>query len=377
MRPMTVEELRQLMARHTPPCISIYLPTRRGGAPEDKKHYETLVKRARDQARKNLPPAEVDKLITPLHGLEQAPIWSDMLDGLAVFRSHDSLQYYRLPAAVPELAVVADSFHIRPLLGFLQTNRNYYLLNLSQNHVAFYKGNASGLGPVDLSRLPRSLTDALGIEERERSIHVHFGAGGGNNPIYGGASKNDTSRDEDLARFFRAIDHALWEVLRDEHVPLVLAAPERSNAMYRTISRYPHLAADGLIGNYARSSLAELHERAWPIVQQEIGKREGEVLERYQSLVSRARALDEIRAIAQFAVQGRVRDLLLAKDAYLWGTLDKSSGAVALHGEPHDARDDDILDDIAEAVLLRGGQVYSVGKEHMPSKSPVAATLRW
>lgn len=376
MRPMTVEELRQLMAQHTPPCISIYLPTRRGGAPEDRKHYEGLVKRARDLASKNLPPAKVEKLITPLVGFAEEPVWSDMLDGLAIFRSYDTLVYYRLPSPVPELLVEADSFHIRPLLGFLQTNRNYYLLNLSQNHVAFFKGNANGLGPVDLSRLPSSLTDALGIEARERSLSVHSGARG-RNAIYGGVSKNDTSRDEDLARFFRAIDQALWEVLRDENVPLVLAAAERSNAMYRTISRYPHLAADGLIGNYARASLAELHERAWPIVQREISVRETHVLERYQSLVSRARALEDVRAIAQFAVQGRVRDLMLAKDSYLWGTLDKTSGTVALHGEPHDARDDDVLDDIAEAVLLRGGEVYSIDKERMPSKSPIAATLRW
>ena len=37
----------------------------------------------------------------------------------------------------------------------------------------------------------------------------------------------------------------------------------------------------------------------------------------------------------------------------------------------------DVLDDLAEAVLLRGGEVFSVEKARMPSKSPVAAILRW
>jgi hypothetical protein len=377
MHPLTVDELRRLMAQQAPPCISIYLPTRRGGSHEDKKRYEGLVRRARELVHSNLSTSAVSELIDPLNELASLPLSADALEGLAVFRSTDTLLYYRLPASVPELTLVAESFHIRPLLAFLQTNRNYYLLNLSQNHVAFFKGNASGLAPVDLRGLPNSLTDALGIEARERSVSYHFGARGGQNPIYGGISKSDTSRDEDLARFYRAIDRALWEVLRDEKVPLVLAAAERSNAMYRTISRYSHLAAEGLVGNFARTSATELHERAWPIVQQEVAARELDVLDRYQSLVSRARALDEVRAIAKFAVQGRVRELLLAKDSYQWGTLDKSTGAVAFHGEPEAAHDDDVLDDIAESVLLRGGEVYSLAKDHMPSKSSVAATLRW
>jgi hypothetical protein len=112
-------------------------------------------------------------------------------------------------------------------------------------------------------------------------------------------------------------------------------------------------------------------------VQQDLGVREIEVLERYNNLVSRSRALDEVRAIAQFAVQGRVRELLLAEDARLWGTLDRNSGELHLHGEQHDARDDDVLDDLSEAVLARGGDVYSLSPQRMPSMSSVAAILRW
>ena len=377
MRPMIVEELRQLIAQQAPPCVSIYLPTRRGGGADDRKRFDALVQKARDLLRKNLPDGKVDSLISSLKEFAQAFNWQETLDGLAVFRSDNFAAEYRLPSSVPEIAVASDSFHIRPLVSFLQTNQNYYLLSLNQNHVAFFRGSAHGLAPVDLRQLPKSLTEVLGIENHQRHIGQRSNGSFGHGAIYGGSAKSDTSRDEELTRFYRAIDKALWEMLRDESAPLVLAAAERPNAMYRTISRYPHLAAQGLIGNFSRTGVDELHAQAWPIVQRDMAAREAEVLERYQNLVSRARALDEVRAIAQFAVQGRVRELLLSKDAYLWGALDRKSGELHLHGAQHDARDDDVLDDIAEAVLARGGDVYSIEQQRMPSKSVIAAVLRW
>jgi hypothetical protein len=184
-------------------------------------------------------------------------------------------------------------------------------------------------------------------------------------------------RDEDLARFFRLVDAALWRLLRDERAPLVLVGPERDVYAYQQVNRYPGLAHEAVHGNLAKSSTAELHERAWPIVQGLVNESEQRVLEHYQRILSRGRALDEVRALAQFAVAGRVRELLLDKDAVLYGRMDRQSGALELHATKGGAADEDVLDDIAEAVLLRGGEVYSLPRKLMPSKSPVAGTLRW
>lgn len=376
MRAFSVSELRELIGKHVPPCISLYLPTHPGGSADDRKQFEGLVRRARELLAHDLSAKARNELVMPLEALSVNGPWDDALAGLAVFHSADHSVYYRLPSTVPELAVVADTFHVRPLVGYVQTNRSYYLLNLSQNHVSLLHGDASGLGPVNLRSLPHSLTDALGFEERERSVTYHYGAAGGR-PVYGGIAKSDTSRDEDLARFLRAVDRALWTLLREHKAPLVVAAPERLQSAYRAVQRYPYLAEQGIAGNFARATPDELHARAWPIVQTELLGHELEVAERYDRLVSRAMALDDVRAIAQFAVQGRVRELLLQKGAYSWGRMDRHSGALELHGEQSGAGGDDVLDDIAEAVLLRGGDVFAFEAERMPTKSPVAATLRW
>jgi hypothetical protein len=375
MQAMTVAELRNLIGEHTPPCVSLYVPTHRGGSPEDRHHFDGAIHSARGELKK-LVPRDLDALLAPITELSTPAFWKSTSLGLAIFRSRDHFACYRLPMQVPELALVADSFHIRPLLRFLQSNQRYYLLSLSQNRVAFFKGGAEGLAPVDLDHMPRSLEGALGTEDRERSIHVHQGARGAASPIYGGGSKSDSSRDEDLARFFRAVDRALWPVLGHETVPLILASTERELPLFRSISRYSHIAEQALHGNFADAKMEDMHAKAWPIVQHIVEARTDEVRKRYDALVSRARALDEIRGIASYAVQGRVHQLLLERDAQLWGKLDKSNGSLELHGSTR-VKGDDVLDDLAEAVLVRGGEVFAVEKARMPSKSPVAAILRW
>jgi hypothetical protein len=377
MRALTVEDLRTLVGTHTPPCLSLYLPTHKHGSPEDRHHFDGAVRSARDVLHGSMKPHELDAFLEPIARLSTSDFWQEHAEGLAVFRSRDHMACYRLPMSVPEAVISADSFHIRPLIRFLQSNQRFFLLSLSQNYVRLFKGSATGLSPAEIERLPRSLEDALGKEDRERSVVFHHGASGGRNPIYGGAGKSDTSRDEDLLRFFRAIDDALWPVLRDEKVPLILAAPQREMPLYRSVSRYAHIAEQGLHGNFSASRMEDLHAKAWPIVQSIVDARVREVRGSYDRLVSRARALDEIRGIATYAIQGRVYQLLLARDAQLWGRLDRSTGALELHGKDRAKGDDDVLDDLAEAVLVRGGEVFSLDTPDMPSKSPIAAILRW
>jgi hypothetical protein len=61
----------------------------------------------------------------------------------------------------------------------------------------------------------------------------------------------------------------------------------------------------------------------------------------------------------------------------VWGRMDPASGELDLPAQRRSEQDDDVLDDVAEAVLARGGDVLSLEPARMPSKSPVAATLRW
>ena len=59
----------------------------------------------------------------------------------------------------------------------------------------------------------------------------------------------------------------MYEVLREEQAPLVVAAVDYLLPIFRQASAYPHLLQRGIEGNPDRLSEKELHDRAWTLVE--------------------------------------------------------------------------------------------------------------
>ena len=379
MKPFTVAELQQLLVDHEPPCISIFQPTHRAPpqAREDAIRFKNLLGEAERLLGAAVPGRQVAALLEPIGGLLDGEMRGPRGDGIAVFRSKDVLALYSVPFELPERVVVADSFHVRPLIRYLQSGARYYVLSLSRNAVALYEGSATGLTRVFANGLPSSLAETLKIDDDAGFTNRHSGAAGTGATSSHGSGSGDEDRKDELEPFFRAVDEALWEVLRDEHAPLVLAGVGYYHPIYHGVSRYAHLLHDGVDGNFEHSSSSALHERAWPIVRAELQRRERRAVDEAAGLRARGLASDDLATVARAAVQGRVRRLLLARGRHVWGRLDKTSGAVDLHEIQRDAHDDDVLDDIAQAVLSRGGEVLLLEPEQLTNGTKVAAVLRW
>jgi hypothetical protein len=377
----TRQELQSLLAPHPAPCISLFLPTHRRppDAEQDPVRFKNLLGSAEGLLRKEYTSKDTDVLLAPLQALLHDDFWRQQLDGLAVFHSADLLAHYRIPFPLPERAVVADTFHLKPLVKFMQANRRFFVLALSQNSVALYEGTPDSLEMVNLPALPASLTEELGIEQRESFLNLHASRAGKAAPMYHGHGMPPTENEKDeLARFFRAIDATLWEgALREEHAPLVLAGVGYYHPIYRALSRYQALATQGIEGNFERTTPEELHAKVWPVVSELFREQESAVLNEYGRLVGNGQAVDDLHTIAQAAIQSRVRRLLVAEGAHLWGRLNRDSGTIIQHPTQQDTHDDDVLDDLAECVLTRRGEVLLLEADRMPSPSPAAAILRW
>ena len=61
----------------------------------------------------------------------------------------------------------------------------------------------------------------------------------------------------------------------------------------------------------------------------------------------------------------------------MWGYVDPVTGDCRVHDRQRDAEDADLLDDICEMVLLRGGDVVEVPRDRMPGAAPIAAAFRY
>src|SRR6188768_1448133 len=84
----------------------------------------------------------------------------------------------------------------------------------------------------------------------------------------------------------------------------------------------------------------------------------------------------DLADVAKAAIAGRVETQLVEADRVISGIVDRSSGAV----RPADSAHwyvDDMLDDLAELVLTKGGEVVVVPGEQMPTTSGLVAIYRF
>jgi hypothetical protein len=384
--------LDELMRASSAPAISIYLPTSRGrsAADHDRLRFKSALKRARalieetdgSEARR------LSDLLDPLEPLaRERRYWNGAKGGLAVFRSPEISRRFRLPADFPELVVVGPTFHTRPLVGFLQAPDRYWVLDLSQGRVRLWAGDVSGLHPVDAESLPGSLDEALGYEySRDYEVVHRSGPPDGRSAQRGGVlgsfhghgvGAND--REPELRRFFKAVDDALNGLLGPESGPVVLAAVAEHHSLYRATSRLDTLEPTGIEASVRDWGAQQLHRRAWPLALRAADAQIERALELWESSYGRSKTEQGPVNMGPLAMAGRVRLLLIERGRRLWGSLDRATGRIQVR---HDGGDDpgadvvELLDELTEVVLLKGGRTLALPPERMPTTTGAAAILR-
>ncbi len=376
------ENFRELLLRDQRPAVSIYLPMERAstGWEANRLRFRAALGGARRLLEETHGPEVVAPLVeglVPLVGDQD--FWLYQSDGLALFASPGLRRCYRLPVPFEEIVVVGPSFHTRPLLDLLQTPERYWLLALSQNEVTLKQGTARGLTPVDLSGVPASLQEALGTELVRPSLTYHRPSGRSKGPIFHGYGAGKDDSKPELERFFRQIDAGLRELLGDDLSPLVLAAVDYYHPIYRAISRLDNLTAQGIEGNVSAWSDERLHEVAWPIVEQEAQRKVRLAGELWEAAFKADKTEADLSAAGRLAVGGRVRLLMTERGRRFWGRLDRATGTVEIVRESgNDPGNNavELLDELAEVVILKGGNALVLSPERMPTDTGVAAVLR-
>jgi hypothetical protein len=374
--------------------VSIYLPTHRHHPDnqQDPIRFRNLLDRVRASLQRlSAPPSD---LLSPFEALgTDADFWTHTADGLAVFGAPGLFQTVRVQRALPERAIVADSFHVAPLLRILQAAERFQLLALSRGAVRLFEGHRDMLDEIALpDDVPRSLDDTLGAEPPEPQGQAHSygtgpaapgagarrGAGGAKRGgmRHGHGSKKDVIAQQ-TERFFRAVDRAVLEHhSKPAGLPLVLAALPEHQGPFRALSRNPRLLDRGIEADVLALSADALRERVWPVIDPLLQQRLSALRERYFAARAAERADDDLPAIARASAAGRVEVLLIEADRRWPGRLDAATGAIA-DGDPDHPRVDDVLDDLAELVLRRGGEVIVMPAQRMPSATGVAAIHRY
>jgi hypothetical protein len=380
---LTIESLAELASAHQPPCLSLYQPTHRRlpGNQQDRIRFRNLVKELETSLRQRYPTVDPRLLLEPFEALaHDYAFWNHTLDGLAVLGGPRLFRVFRLQRPVGELAVVADSFHTKPLRRFLQSVGRYQVLGLSLSKIQLFEGNRDALDEIEPAPgVPRTITDALGDEltEPHQTVASYGGVGAGSTPMHHGHGGKNDEADTDAERFFRAVDRAVLEYhSRPADLPLILAALPEHHHLFHRVSHNPFLMAEGLTINPDALPLDELRERAWQLIEPEYQARLSTLAEEFADTKANGLGSDDLVQVAQAAAAGRVATLFVESDRQIGGKLDGATGQVEVLDLSHPGADD-LLDDLEELVGKMGGRVLVIPAEQMAGRTGLAATYRY
>jgi hypothetical protein len=383
MIPLTDELPTELPVSHDAPCLSLYQPTHRHHPDnqQDVIRFKNLVKQLEQSLRQKYSTREIRPLMEPFQDLERRhDFWNHTQDGLAILAAPDLFRIYRLQRPVAELAIVADSFHTKPLLRITQSADRYQVLGLSRGAIKLFEGNRSALDEIDLDPgVPQTITDALGDEltEPHQTVSSYGGVGGSAGAMRHGHGGKKDEIDNDAERFFRAVDRSILERhSRPSGLPLILAALPEHQGVFEKISNNPFLLPERINVYPDAVSIDRLRELAWNAVEPRYNARLTQVIDEYEQAKPKGLASDELAEIASAAAFGRVMTLLVEADREIPGHLDSATGHIEF-ANLSDPQIDDLLDDLSEKVLEKGGQVVVIPAERMPTKEGAAAIYRY
>ena len=367
-------------------CVSIFLPTHRSHpeSAQDAIRFKNLCNQALKLSGATDVKIDVEKLENQLQQIETDPLfWKNRTEGLGVFYSADDpdeILVLELPRSVPELVVVANSFHIKPLIRILQSADNFHVLALTRESAKLYLGNRDSLEEVKASEFPADASESLPGERKEKELRAESYGGSEGAMFHGHGSKSDEV-DKERNKYFRIVaDFVERKFSNPSKLPLILVALEEHHAPFQSISKNTHLAAAGVHKDPGSMNTKEIQKAAWDVHSVHLRNRVQRNLERFGNAESNRKGSAVLSDVIRESKNGRVELLLLEESKNLKGHIDWVTGNVETNSSsapPQGSQGDNAYDDLAEMVLSNGGEVLIVPSGLLDKPSGIAAIYRY
>jgi hypothetical protein len=322
--------LTKLMASNKGIHISAYIENM--GVLKDVK---LQLREAVDTATEILEPAineiEIKRLVAPIERLitdERA--LKNLTSNFAVFRTVDTFRIIPIPTEIEQICVVASSFHVKPLISWVQADPEFLVFTLDKQNVSIFAGSGKNVDFMD--------------QYRHKDFKDCF------------EWLNDWLQHNNVAQ-----SKKIFIATQEKFGPKQLSYIDRPNVHFLNRNIGSHIKN---IAEAAQKKMKELNDR----------ELERNLIDFNFALVMEL-TQNNIADIAKSAVKGEITKLLIAKDVNVFGTVNRATGKLAINPFQLDHEDDDILDDLAQIVVLNGGKVIAIDKDKIPGKR-VAIAIR-
>ncbi len=377
--------IKQLLATELTPCLSLYMPAHRSH-PENQQdpiRFKNLVKQLEESLLLKYSSAEAQKHIAPLWALaDDKDFWNHTSEGLGVFCGTGFFKTVGLPIEVVELAVVADSFHTKPLRQYLQSTDRYHVLGLSLHDIHLYEGNQHSLAEIklqpDITKSREELTGDDDVKETHLTVASYGGTGGQGSSMHHGHGGYKEEVEKDTERFFRSIAGEIAETYsKPTGWPLILAALPEHHSIFRQVNKNPLLLPEGITLNPDTLTNEKLISMAWEIMEPAYLQKLDDLAGKFMQARANGKGSDDYKEIAVAAVEGRVETLIIESDRIVPVRITNLVTGNTQKKDMQNPKVDDLLDDMGELVTKMGGHVMVFPTNKMPSETGMAAIFHY
>jgi protein required for attachment to host cells len=364
------------------PRISIYFPTHRTfpEAEQDPIRLSNAVK----EAEKQLAEAgvrQIDKLLAKARKrTDEHNFWRYQDHGLAVLIEDGETRWLKVPKEVPELTVVAERYHVRPLIDIFSDSGRYHVLAATRDSVRFFDGAERDFEEKDVDELPSSLAEIKGRTDFEDQAGYHASSRGSTDaPQYHALGESAEDYEEvELGQFAHSIAKAVDQHLKGDAAPLILVAQPRLLGRLKQVLDYGNVAEKDLQRDPTSMTDDALHAATWKIAGPLLREPRDALRERCAAWLGGADipGSKDVPKLMRSAEEGRIETLLLQPGANVWGRYDESKRELT-RSEENAADNEDLLNLLALKTLQQGGDVISLSNELSEKAGPVVGLYRY
>ncbi len=345
-----------LQAIESYPAVTLLMSTTPGSRmlPGDAERLLMLAREAEARLAGESLPGVRGTILRPLADLAEDAGHGPATEAIAIFVSAATRAVVHLNLLVAERVVIDPTFATRDLVRALHRTPRHVVLTLSQHEARLFEGVGADLRPAPGRLFPRLAAGADAAQRAERGMRV-----------------------QERRSFYRDVDRALGAYLRVNPAPLVLVGTDRELAEFRGLSANLGRLAGCIHGSMVTAPMTDLVPRIRLVMEGYLRSRQQEALALLEERVSGKRAVSGI-ASAWLAAQAERPEMLAVEEGYFYPARIDGSGELLTPADDIEHPDviDDVVDELIETVLRRGGWVALVEDGALADHNRVALTLR-
>lgn len=336
--------------------LTAYL-VNRGDLIDLKSQLRTTIHEAYEWLSNAMSTEERKRFLEPLDSLlNDERIFKQMNGNIGLFRNEESFRVLNIPIDVEQSCQVASSFHVKPLLRWLQGDQEFLFLGLEKESAHLYLGSQDSFKLVDSILFPEFFKNKDPISDY-RSLKK--------------ARQNKMKE----AETFSWLNEWILELTKSSKPKLFIAGESSLvQALNRTL-KYKNAVKTPISNAFSKNRAMESCQIIRKILKEHSKMSLEKALLEFRFAEEENRAKKNIFQISKAVVQGRVRKLIVTDEVSIFGKIDQKSGGLAIHPFDLDHEDGCILDDLAQMVLSQGGEVVVAKRNEIPKGRLILAIL--